>query len=141
MSDDRISGILRAGTAYPRDAFEFVESSLRVASHRAAADAAERRHVSAAELLDAFRDLAREAFGPLARTVLSEWNVHTTRDVGRIVFLMVEAGEMGKTDDDDEADFADGFAFEDAFPAEPGPASIPRDADPEVVADPADDAD
>lgn len=142
MSEDRISAILRAGTAFPRAAFEFVESALRLATERAQAAEPGRRHVDASELLDAFRDLARDAFGPLARTVLAEWNVHTTRDVGRIVFLMVEAGEMGRTDEDDEKDFADVWSFEDAFPAEPGPASIPRGgADGATLADFADDAD
>jgi uncharacterized repeat protein (TIGR04138 family) len=125
-TSDPIGDILRRDPTYPRAAYEFVEESLRLAHQRAG----EQQHVSAAELLDAFRRHAIDAFGPLARTVLEEWNVRTTDDVGRIVFRMVEAGEMGRTDDDDETDFAGVYEFRDAFPDDAGAVRLPaRDDD------------
>jgi len=75
----------------------------------------ERRHVSGVELAAAVRELALERFGFMARTVLNEWNVHSTADLGEIVFHLVTEGLMSKTDDDSKSDFADLYDFEDAL--------------------------
>lgn len=119
---DAITTILRRDPRYRREAYEFVQEALSL-SHRAAG---RRRHVSGAELLAAFRDLARDAFGPLAATVLAEWGLRTTEDVGRVVFNLVEADEMGATEDDDIGDFRDVYAFADVFPTDAGPVRVRR---------------
>lgn len=74
-------------------------------------------HISGYELLEAFRRLARERWGCLARTVLESWGVHRTDDVGEIVFLMVndEKLEWKRRESDTKAEFADVFSFRDAF--------------------------
>ncbi len=126
MSDDPIADLLRKDPRYPRAAYEFVREAL----HLTVEAVGEQRHVSAKELLDGLRDHARSAFGPLARTVFESWNVHETADFGHIVFNLVEAGEMGKTDDDDIADFEAVYRFEDAFPKETGAVEVkPKDED------------
>jgi len=50
-----------------------------------------------------------------------EWGLQDTADFGEIVFHLVEAGRLGKTDTDSKDDFKDIFSFEDAFikPFEP----------------------
>ena len=73
------------------------------------------RHVTAAELCDGFRSLAATQFGGLARTVLRQWGVRSTEDVGRIVFELVERGELCKCDGDRQEDFAGLFDFDAAF--------------------------
>lgn len=73
------------------------------------------RHISGQELAEGARDLALDQFGPLARTVLEHWGIHSTRDMGEIVFALVEAGVLVKDEDDREDDFRDIFDFEDAF--------------------------
>ncbi len=73
------------------------------------------RHVSGQELLDGLREFALEEFGPMAQTVLGGWGVRRTEDFGEIVFNLVEAGLLGKTDQDSRADFANGYDFDDAF--------------------------
>lgn len=75
----------------------------------------ERRHISGAELAGGVRDLALDRFGPMARTVLEYWGVHTTEDLGEIVFAMVECGILTKQDEDSREDFRDLFDFEEAF--------------------------
>lgn len=110
---DWISEIRRRDPRYARGAYEFVQDALRLAHLRAGREG----HVSGRELLEAFRALAREQFGPLAASVLAEWNVRTTEDVGNIVFLCVQAGEMGKTEDDTLDDFRGVYDFEEAFPS------------------------
>lgn len=74
-----------------------------------------RRHVSGAELAHAIRELALERFGFMARTVLNQWGVHETGDFGEIVFQLVNAGLMSKTEEDRKSDFADIYDFHEAF--------------------------
>lgn len=79
------------------------------------------RHVSGKELLEGIKTFALDEFGPLAHTVLREWGVHNTQDFGEIVFNLVDAGRLGKTESDSREDFKDGYSFEAAFldPFEP----------------------
>ena len=75
----------------------------------------ERAHISGVELLEGIRDLALEQFGLMSTTVFHCWGIHTTEDFGRMVFEMVERGEMRKTDNDQLADFSEVFSFQDAL--------------------------
>jgi uncharacterized repeat protein (TIGR04138 family) len=122
MSEDALSDMLRRDPRYPRAAYEFVRDALQFTVERAGAQ----RHVTAKELLEGIRDHAREEFGPLARMVFESWNVHQTQDFGNLVFNLVEAGEMGKTDEDDIRDFDSVYRFEEAFPRETGPVEVRR---------------
>ena len=56
----------------------------------------QRRHVTGRELSDGCRDLALRLYGPLARTVLDHWSVRTTKDIGTIVFNLLEVGVLSK---------------------------------------------
>ncbi len=79
------------------------------------------RHVSGRELVEGVRQYALQEFGPMTMKVLEEWGLVGTEDFGRIVFQLVEAGELGKTSEDKVEDFANCFDFRDAFekPFEP----------------------
>ncbi|MEO0511971.1 MAG: Minf_1886 family protein [Planctomycetota bacterium] len=79
----------------------------------------ESRHVSGADLCLGLRELALRRYGLLARTVLHRWNIRETADFGRIVFAMIEAGLLRKTEEDSFDDFVGVFDFDEAFdPAE-----------------------
>ena len=111
-----------AGT-YPQQAFDFVREGLQhtvglvhgEAALREPADVDESRHVSGQQLCFGLKDFAVRRYGRLARTVLARWNIHRTDDFGRIIFSMIEAGLMRKTDDDRFEDFVGVFDFDDAF--------------------------
>ncbi len=75
------------------------------------------QHVTAAELLEGFRRLALKEFGPMATTVLDYWGIHSCKDLGRMVFHLVEAGAFGRTEDDTLEGFDQGFDFHEAFVA------------------------
>ena len=81
------------------------------------------KHVSGRELLEGIRTHALNELGPMTYTVFNEWGVHATEDFGDIVFRLVEAGRLGKTETDSIDDFKEIFSFEDAFvkPFEPQP--------------------
>ncbi|MEL6311789.1 MAG: Minf_1886 family protein [Pseudomonadota bacterium] len=101
--------------------FEFIREGLEHTSRTihgpgATGDAEdESRHVSGVDLCLGLKDLAIERYGPLARTVLEHWNVHTTEDFGRLVFALIDAGILRKTDDDRYDDFVGVYDFEEAF--------------------------
>jgi uncharacterized repeat protein (TIGR04138 family) len=64
-----------------------------------------RHHVSGQELLQGALALALREFGLMARTVFHQWGIERTDDFGEMVFNLVQAGLMSKTDQDTRADF------------------------------------
>lgn len=78
------------------------------------------RHVDGRELCLGLSDYAVERYGLLAKPVLKRWGIHETLDFGKIIFALVDAGLMRKTDDDTLADFQDIYDFNEIF-AEPAP--------------------
>ena len=75
----------------------------------------ERRHVTGPEFSKAVRDLAVERFGMLAGSVFRSWGVTETTDFGRMVYALIEAGQMNKTEEDDIHDFDRVYDFPQAF--------------------------
>ena len=79
----------------------------------------EQRHVSGQQLCLGLRDYAIQRYGLMSKVVLNRWGIRNTRDFGQIIFAMVEAGLMRKTDDDTLDDFDGVYEFDEAF-ADPG---------------------
>jgi uncharacterized repeat protein (TIGR04138 family) len=81
------------------------------------------RHVTGQELLEGVRTFALQEFGPMALGVLTRWGLRSTEDVGEMVFHLVGAGLLGKTEGDRKEDFAKGYDFHATFAAPylPGP--------------------
>lgn len=106
----------RQRTYHPH-AYQFVFAALRHAQENLGRDHSNHStgHVSGQELLYGIRDLAQEHFGLMALSVLGDWGVSATEDIGKIVFELIEAGEMRKTDDDHLEDFIDVYDFRKAF--------------------------
>lgn len=72
-------------------------------------------HISGPELLSGIRELALAQFGLLTKTVFRHWGVQSTDDFGRIVFELIERGEMRKTRQDRLSDFFDVYDFDEVF--------------------------
>ena len=105
---------------FHQDAYRFVFDSLQFAQHKLKRPRPrdpddQHAHITGQELCNGIRELAVKRFGLLARTVFAYWGVTSTTDFGRIVFELIERGEMRKTDRDTLDDFMDVYAFEDAF--------------------------
>ena len=106
--------------SYPAEAFEFVERGLSYTVqklHGERVDPEVSRHVSGQELCEGLREFALSQWGLLARTVLGRWSIDSTIDFGRIVFALINAGKMQKTDDDNLEDFRNVYDFKKAFEA------------------------
>jgi uncharacterized repeat protein (TIGR04138 family) len=72
-------------------------------------------HVSGRQLLEGAIALALEQFGLMARTVFRVWGINRTDDFGELVFNLVEAGLMSKTNEDNRADFQNVFDLDEAL--------------------------
>lgn len=116
---ERFERAIRQDGRYPPAAYEFLHRALdRVtrATHDEPASEAP-RHVSGQQLCEGLRAMALDSWGPLAPIVLAAWNIHTTRDFGEMVFLLIRLGLMGKQDSDRIEDFDDVYDFAEAFEA------------------------
>ncbi|MBN1884585.1 MAG: hypothetical protein JW876_03540 [Candidatus Krumholzibacteriota bacterium] len=71
--------------------------------------------VTGNELLDTIRDVAVERFGPMAKSVFEHWGVTETRDFGRVVYDLIDAGLLGENEGDSIEDFGDVYEFGQAF--------------------------
>jgi uncharacterized repeat protein (TIGR04138 family) len=110
-TENALAALQRKNPRYAEPAYLFVLSAL----HRRLADLDVPRHISGGEVAEAVRELAIERFGPLARTVLEHWGIHTTSDMGEIVFALVDCGVLIKQAHDTREDFEGLFSFEEAF--------------------------
>jgi uncharacterized repeat protein (TIGR04138 family) len=95
------------------DALQFAQDQLKRPLPRDPDD--QHAHITGQELCAGIRELAVKRFGLLARTVFAHWGITSTTDFGRIVFELIDRGEMRKTDRDTLDDFVDVYDFEDAF--------------------------
>ncbi len=110
--------------AFVFEALEFTKSLRKKARARSRArdqakgrPAASRkaRHVTGQELCEGARGLALESYGMLAITVLNLWGIHSTSDIGEVVYNLIASGDLLKTPTDSRADFDDVYDFEQAF--------------------------
>src|SRR6478735_3013965 len=93
---------------YPAEAYDFIQQGLGYTVqkiHRDLTDPEASRHVSGRQLCEGLREYALSRWGLLAKVVLDRWNITATLDFGRIVFALIDAGHMQKTDDDTIGDF------------------------------------
>jgi uncharacterized repeat protein (TIGR04138 family) len=100
--------------AYSETAYLFILAALHHTIERLGVA----RHISGRELAEGARDLALERFGLMSRTVLAHWGIRETRDLGEIVFALVDCGVLVKQDGDRVADFDGVFCFAQAFERE-----------------------
>lgn len=73
------------------------------------------KHMSGAEILEEFRNRTLDQYGPMAYTVLMEWGVKCTEDIGEMMLNLTEGHRIQKDDDDTPESFVGGYDFKEAF--------------------------
>lgn len=106
-----IDRLRRRFPAYQEAAYLFILSGLQFTIERLDRP----RHITAAELAAGCRDLALGRWGLMSRGVLQFWGIRSTRDLGEIVFALVDCGVLVKQDDDCLTAFDNLFDFETVF--------------------------
>jgi uncharacterized repeat protein (TIGR04138 family) len=107
MHHPKIAAVVQRDPRYAYEAYEFVITYVMTAARG--------HHVSGAELLHGIRDLALREFGLLARVVFRLWGIERTDDFGDIVFNLIDAGLLSKTDQDQRGDFHNVFDLDQAL--------------------------
>ena len=125
----RVRELVKRRNRYPLEAYLFIFDALDFTLRRIG----ERRHVSGQELCCGIRDLAIDKFGPLAQVVMSQWQVSETADFGNMVFDLIGADLMGKTEDDNSEDFARVYDLGEAFAPERALNRVFKRSQPEPV--------
>jgi uncharacterized repeat protein (TIGR04138 family) len=114
--EQAVESILRREKRYDALAYLFLKEALDFTLKRAAeANGGEPRHVTGIELCHGFRDLAVQEFGPMAGTLMIEWGLRESSDVGEMVFHLIDEQMFGKQDSDTREDFAGAYDFDEAF--------------------------
>jgi uncharacterized repeat protein (TIGR04138 family) len=134
---DAIARICAADRRYAPDAYLFLNEGLVRTLKQIQDRETKPRQISGAELADGLRLYALDQFGPMAMSVLGHWGIHSTRDFGEIVFVLLAAGLLGKTDDDKIEDFDNLYDFDHAFRAPFRPKPRPRKRPSAAAAPPA----
>lgn len=111
----KIQGITRKNPRYKPEAYLFVLAAL----HFTVSQLASPRHITGKELLEGIRLYGLDQFGPLTQQVFEHWGVKTTLDFGHIVFSLVDAKLLGKTEEDSLADFQGVYDFSAVFNPQP----------------------
>lgn len=115
---EALEQILIEHPEYERDAYFFLRDCLEFTVEKLKKEKGGAiRHVNASQFLEGMREYGLQQFGPMTITVLDFWGVRNCQDVGKMVFLLIEAGIFGKTENDSLGDFAGGYSFEEAFVA------------------------
>jgi uncharacterized repeat protein (TIGR04138 family) len=113
---EALDSIVRSDPRYQRDAYVFLRDALDFTTkQQKKAKGTSIRHVSGPELLEGLRRYALKEFGPLVVTVFDSWGIHSSEDIGNMVFNLIGAGIFGKTEEDSIEDFRNIYDFEEVF--------------------------
>ncbi len=123
---DDLAGVLARDARYSIHAYAFLFEALehtKTMKKRARARGRARRlkptvtarHVSGREICEGARELAQRHYGLLAMTVLAQWGIRSTSDLGNLVYNLIASGDLEKTPEDARADFDGVYDFEATF--------------------------
>ncbi len=96
--EEAVDKIIQQHGEYAPDAYDFLRQAMNTSTQQGKETGP--RHLSAEELYMRVCILALEEYGPMARTVLNYWGINSGRDIGNIVFHLIEVGVFGKQEDD-----------------------------------------
>jgi uncharacterized repeat protein (TIGR04138 family) len=114
--DETLDTVIEKNPRYHREAYIFLREALDYTQKMVIKGAKdELHHVTGQELLSGIRAYALQQFGPMAMMVLQDWGVNACEDFGELVFNMVDASLLAKTENDTRADFKSGYDFFEAF--------------------------
>jgi uncharacterized repeat protein (TIGR04138 family) len=112
-----VDGIVESDARYKPAAYFFLQEALEATmkAHQLKMQLSANEHISGQDLLQGIREYALEQFGPMTTAVFSDWGISKCEDFGEIVYNLIEAGVLGKTDEESKADFRACYDFKTAF--------------------------
>ena len=122
--------IIENDSRYPAEAYQFVREALAYAADNMELDLQEferfsdeesamlERHFTGQQLCEGIRHYAINQFGYMAKVVLRTWNIDSTSCFGDLVYNMIDAEMMKKSESDRREDFNDVYEFDNVFETE-----------------------
>jgi uncharacterized repeat protein (TIGR04138 family) len=107
--------ILRSDGRYDPGAYFLVHAALDFTVKKIIKAGGKPRHMSGSELCEGFRDHVVEQYGPMSYTLLNTWGIHSTADIGEIVYNLIDYDVFSRTEEDKRSDFEAVYTFEEAF--------------------------
>lgn len=107
FNKDSFSDILARDRRYDAKAYALLLEAFSSIPHT--------NNISYIEILEEFKEVALNQYGPMAFTVLAEWGLNECMDIGEMMINLVESGRLAKNDTDNYEDFRNGYNFKDAF--------------------------
>ncbi len=123
LRDDLVR-VLARDSRFPIQAYAFIFETIeytkrlrdRARSRKPKVKAtAGKKHITGQELCEGARRLALREYGLMAETVLAQWGLRSTSDLGDVVYNLIEAGDLEKTPEDRRSHFDNVFDFPTAF--------------------------
>jgi uncharacterized repeat protein (TIGR04138 family) len=118
----KLTEIVRRDSRYAPQAYDFLfeglthtQKLLGRAPDERADEPGPQHHVSGQELLHGLCDLAKREFGLMARTVFRLWGINRTDDFGEMIFNLIDAKLLSKTESDSKEDFQNVFDLDKAL--------------------------
>ena len=115
--------IIERDPRYRLEAYQFVREGLtyaqevkKLGSDQLSVDGdTMEKHLTGQQLCHAIREYALEQYGFMSKVVLKNWGINNTRDLGNIVYNLIDQDLMKKSKSDQVEDFDDVFSFDEAF--------------------------
>jgi len=112
MKKKKIEDITSTNSRFCSSALEFVYEGL---GYTVKNTIIEPGHVTGQTLSKGLAKLAVEKWGRLAKLILNQWGIKSTRDFGEIVYLLIDHKWMSAQSTDSIDDFNDVYDFETVF--------------------------
>src|SRR5437773_6518432 len=113
---EALESVVGSDPRYHRDGYIFLRDALDFTTkQQKKSKGVSVRHVTGPELLDGVRHYALKEFGPMVMTVFDSWGIHSSEDVGHIVFNLIGAGIFGTSAQCSIEDSKDAYDFEEAW--------------------------
>jgi len=114
--EQAVVSVLGRDNRFDAQAYFFLKDALDFTLKRIAdGNGGHSRHVTGPELLTGFRDFTLNQFGPMGSTLMKEWGIRQCRDIGEMVFQLIDEGMFGKQDSDSLEDFSEVFDLDEAL--------------------------
>lgn len=110
--EQKILDLIQDDPRYMYEAYDFVCDTVTFTQERmkrAPDHPTEDHHVNGEDLLRGACDLAVRQFGMMAPVVFKLWGIHTTDDIGELVFNLIKIEKLSQSERDNRADFSNRF--------------------------------
>ena len=107
--NEALRDILAAHQEYHQDAYRYLYYAANPAAYAEqntdTPSGNQHKNLNAREFYITFCEILLREYGPMARTIVRYWGLHTTLDIGRATYYLITAGVLSKKKHESLEDF------------------------------------